>query len=228
MKRFILWFMLALASRADWKDTQLFYLMAGHIPCVALTSNKLHGVTHVASLFSGVQIGHVDAVDPSYCTGFTPITDPCGSIANCSWSQAHANVKNDSYLFVTCRPVTNGITYIATNLVWGVTPVVWWSQARSQWLYATLDFWNPFEIVTYDDTSTALYGQFGFTGTAPISGDSNGPCFTLTGEYIGSVGQTAPGHGYGSFSYPSDARTRPVTPPTPAVSVNAWAFIHDE
>lgn len=221
---------LLLAARlyaADWKDTQLFYYFDGHIAGVAITTNVVHSVQHVASLFSSVQIGNSTGVLPSYCTTFTSPSSPCGSIQNCQWIADHVNVTFDAYQFITCRPVTNGITYVATNLYEG-RPIVWWSDQRHTWLSGSMWFYNPISVETYADGSTAQYGTFAFyTATPPIEGDSGSPAFTIEGDFIGSIGQTMPGAGLGSFAIPSNARYRPATSvPKRASNFGAY-FNHD-
>ena len=204
----ILW-LWCISAFADWKDTQFLYFWNGITAGVALTSTTIFGINHAVGPFTSVQIGDQTGPLPSYCTGF--VNCPL-SIQNCEWVYDHQNITNDRLLFVTCRPVTNGITYVATNVVVG-TPVVWFSTITQGWITGgVVTFIIDEAPVTFPDGSTATLGTFLFNGPQAVSGDSGSPVFlAASGDFLGSVTSLSiVGTTVGRWAYPSGSHTRPV------------------
>lgn len=214
--KIILWLLLSLSAFADFRNSQILYWWpTGNpkgTPGVALTSTMVHGIDHAVGSLTGIQIGDTNGIDASYCTTF--VNCPT-SIQNCTWAYDHQNIYNDTLLFVTCRPVTNGITYISTNLVNG-DALIWYSSARTNWITATVDLVFGDHLETFADTTTAWVGIVLTTaGTVPISGDSGSPVFRTNGDFVGSV--AAIGGGGTTiiyFAYPEGSTYRPAEGPS--------------
>lgn len=209
--RFLLSLLLTISASASWMDTQFFYLVNEETaPLVALTTTKLHGIWHASSPYTSVQIGNSSGFLTNYCNGFTDPESPCGSIQNCEWIYTSRNETNDAYLFLTCRPVTNGITYIATNYSAG-TPVVWLSNARNEWINGNIQSVVSTHVATFEDNSRAWIGTVIIEGTQVIAGDSESPVFLLNGDFVCAMADEGEGGvSIGLFAYPEGAQYRPT------------------
>jgi hypothetical protein len=209
--KFWLLILFALSCRAasPWQTNQLFYLWTNNCAGIALTTNVIHGIDHAVGSLSDVQIGNYSGRLSGYCTASVNCPAP---IPNCTWVYDHLNVTNDRLLFITCRPITNGIAYIQTNMTAGDS-LVWFSTVSQDWITATLAFDIPEGVVTFADGMTAYTGIGIMQGQQGVSGDSGSPVFTANGDFCGSVNAIS-----GSdltifkYAYPGDSQYRPVSP----------------
>ena len=112
-----------------------------------------------------------------------------------------------------CRPLTNGITYVATNVVVG-TQITWFSTIRRQWLSGSVVDTITGGLEIFSDGMTAWTGIIGFNGPQALSGDSGSPVFTTTGDFVCSVDFISGTNTYGVFAYPNNSRVRPAPSPT--------------
>jgi hypothetical protein len=206
-----LW-LLCISALGDWKADQFFYLFNGSTPGVALNTNTIFCIDHAVTGTTSVQIGDQNGLLPSYCTTF--INCPT-SIQNCQWLYNHVNVTNDRLLFITCRPLTNGITRIATNVTVG-TPVTWFSNVTRAWIDGAITFITDESPVTFPDNSIATIGMFIFDGPQAVSGDSGSPVFvSSSGDFVGSVSALAGGGTtVGKWAYPHGWNTPHVSATT--------------
>lgn len=201
---------------ADWKADVKWYWFTGPTPAVAVTSSNIVNVFHATGSVSSVSIGDITGPLPGLCTGF--VTDGVcgGSVANCTWTHHHNNEYNDAYLFYTCRPMTEGITYVATNLVVG-RKVTWWSRVDEVWYDGTITFAFEEGLHSFPDGESAWYGLFVFDGHQAVSGDSGSPCYTTNGDYAGTVSGQSGSQTRVKYLFPSGARHRP--PPDAAAGL---------
>jgi len=201
--------LLCLCARADWKADQRFYWFNNTTPGVAITPSVVHDINHAVGSVTSVQIGDQTGVLASYCTGFTDPSSPCGSVQNCTWPHTYNNVVNDALNFLTCRPMTVGITYIATNYT-ASTGIVWFSAVSRVWITGTITSMTPGFLYTLPDSSKAWYGTVTFNGQQAVSGDSGSPVFNLAGDFIGSVAALDTGQTVAYYLYPAGATYRPI------------------
>jgi hypothetical protein len=177
---------------------------------MAITATNILGCEHASGSVSGVQIGNSLGIDTNLCTAFVSDGVCGGSVQNCTWGHQYNNSTNDTFLFLTCRPVTNGITYIVTNPPVGLA-VVWYSIARLQWFTGTVTFHDSPTDYTFPDGMHAVGGLITFNGTIAIGGDSGSPVFNTVGDLVGVVTGTAGPDTAANYLWPDAARTRPTT-----------------
>lgn len=214
--RFIWILALCLCGRAaDWKDVQPILWFNNVNPGIALTASVVHQIDHAVGSVTRIQIGDQTGILPSMCTGLVT-AGSCPQMQDCEWDRDHNNVFNDTIQFVTCRPLTCPITYIATNIFVG-QPIVWFQTSTKTWLSSTLSFTFPFG----DHVETFSGGETGWAGSCimaatPAGGDSGSPVFTTNGDFIGSVvGLAAPTGGVINYLYPNGSQYRPANPTLP-------------
>jgi len=201
------------AASYAWQTNQVFYWF-NYASGIALSTNVVAAASHAASVYTSCQIGNSTGVLTNLCTGFNV---DCMEL-DCTWGRDHLNVLIDTMWHIPCRPVTNGITYIAnvTNLVVG-TPVVWYSQVAHQWIEAQVYAKCCHGDDTFADGMTGTYGLIDFIGQQPVGGDSSSPIFTLDGDYIGGVWSISSTNLFAaSYMFPNNATLRPVTPTPPS------------
>lgn len=208
-----------------WQTNQYFYWFSGATPAVALTPDWLINIDHATGSVTSVQIGDQTGVLPAYCTTF--VNCPT-SIQNCEWVRDHKNLYNDTYGFIACRPLTNGITYIQTNMIGGVTQVSWFSAVSRTWISGTVQSVVSEELRTFGDGSKAWFGVCIFQGQQAISGDSGSPVFTADGDYIGAVKSiSGVDLTLAYFLYPEAAQYRPASSTTVNLGVLSGLFNSD-
>lgn len=189
----------------QWQTNQIFYLFANSYFGVALTTNRIHSVDHIAGGYTSVQIGDQTGVLTNYCTGL--VSDQCGFSQACEWNRLYKAETNDIIHFVTCRPMTLGITTIATNIVENVTRVSWFSNARRIWISGTIINYFGEHTANLSDGSKAWNGLVIFDGPQAISQDSGSPVFTENGDFVCSVTSiTNDGRTVGGFAYPEGSQ----------------------
>jgi len=200
---------------ADWKSDLVVYWMTGH-PSIAITSSNIFGIEHAAGSFTGVSIGDQTGPLSGLCTGF--VTDGVcgGSVQNCTWTRRYRNSTNDAFLYRTCRPLSSGISYVATNTVPG-TPVQWLSIVDRVWYTGTVFGDCCGFPYTFPDGMVAYYGVLYFDGHMPVAGDSDSPLFArnqdgVHWDFAGAVAGTDSGHVVAYFLWPEGVQYRPSSP----------------
>ncbi len=214
--RIYLFFILCFYARADWRTNQVFYWFNNTQPAVAITSTNILNIQHATGSVTSVEIGDQTGILTNLCTGFISDGVCGGSIQNCTWGHQYNNVTNDAYLFVTCRPVTNGITYVVTNAVVGMG-VSWFSTITRQWYNGQVTLTQAPFPYTFPDGMVANYGTVTFNGPVSVSGDSGSPVFDQLGSLIGALAArdstSFPGttNNVAYYLWPSGVQTRPPT-----------------
>jgi hypothetical protein len=210
-----LFLLLCLCARGDWRTNQVFYWLTDH-PSVAITSTNILNIQHASGSITSAQIGDQTGVLSGLCTGFISDGVCGGSIQNCTWGHQYNNVTNDAYLFLTCRPVTNGITYVVTNATVGMG-VSWFSIITRQWYTGQVTLTqSPFPY-TFPDGMVANYGTVTFDGPVSVAGDSGSPVFDQLGSLIGALAArdttSFPGttNNVAYYLWPSGVKTRPLS-----------------
>jgi len=180
---------LAVNASADWKSSQVIYFYSATHPAVMLTTNTVSGIQHASGSVSAIQIGDQNGINTNLCTAFISDGVCGGSIPNCEWGHITNNLVVDVYLFSTCRPLTNGLTQVVTNLAVG-SPVVIYALLSKTWHNATLTSNNEAIgfVTTFDDGSTGFFYTSTVTNPGlPTSGQSGSLVFTQNGVFIGHL-----------------------------------------